>query len=335
MRSRYVAPVVPRKSTRVTCVTRRPAAARTVERVDTPDRTAASLRHERVTVNDVDLALLCCGDDDGPLALCLHGFPDSAWSWRHLLPRLAEAGYRAVAPFQRGYAPSAVPEDGRFQTAALSLDAIALHDTFGRDRPGVIIGHDWGAPATYGAAAAEPDRWSHVVAMAVPPGGAMGAAFVTNLAQLQRSWYMFFFQHGLADLVVPHDDLAFIDLLWRDWSPGFDATDELAHVKDALRDPAHLQAALGYYRATLGDGLRDPDLDALQQATTQLPPQPTLYLHGVDDGCIGAEVAEAARAEVAAAGRDDVTIEIVDGAGHFLHLERPDHVNARILEFLA
>ena len=69
----------------------------------------------------------------GPLALCLHGFPDTAHTWRHLAPRLAAAGYRAVAPFTRGYAPTAVPADGLYQTGALAADANALHDALGGD----------------------------------------------------------------------------------------------------------------------------------------------------------------------------------------------------------
>jgi pimeloyl-ACP methyl ester carboxylesterase len=226
-----------------------------------------------VTVNDVELAYLEAGGD-GPLALCLHGFPDSAQTWRHLLPRLADAGYRAVAPFMRGYAPSAVPADGRYQSAVLALDAIALHDAFGGGSDAVIIGHDWGALATHLAAAHTPDRWSRVVTMAVPPGGAVGEAFLGNPAQLKRSWYMFFFQHPLADVAVPANDLAFIEQLWRDWSPGFDATEELVHVKAALRDPAHLQAALGYYRATIGTGFQDPSLADIQRSPWPCLPSP-------------------------------------------------------------
>ncbi|CAB4540732.1 MAG: alpha/beta fold hydrolase [Actinomycetes bacterium] len=290
----------------------------------------ATIETRRVDVNGVDFAYLACGDE-GPLALCLHGFPDSAHTWRHLLPLLAGAGYRAVAPFQRGYAPTAVPADGRFQTAALALDAIGFHEALGDGEPGVIIGHDWGAPATIGAAVHAPERWNKVVTMAVPPGPSLGAAFLTSLPQLKRSWYMFFFQHGLSDLVVPANDLAFIDLLWADWSPGHDGTEDIAHVKDCLRDPANLTAALGYYRATLGDGLKDPSLDELQAACGGVPTQPTLYLHGANDGCVGVEVAEMARAMVT----DNVVIEVVDGAGHFLQLERPDVVNARIVEFLS
>jgi pimeloyl-ACP methyl ester carboxylesterase len=96
---------------------------------------------------------------------------------------------------------------------------IALHDRFGGDDRAAIIGHDWGAPIAYGAASHVPERWSRVVGTAVPPGGAIGHAFLTNTDQLKRGWYMFFFQSVLADMVVPADDLAFIDMIWRTGRP--------------------------------------------------------------------------------------------------------------------
>lgn len=284
-----------------------------------------------VAANGVEFAYLEAGDPSAPLALCLHGFPDSAHGWRHLLPALAAAGYHAVAPFQRGYAPTAVPADGRYQSGVLGVDANALHDALGGGADAVIIGHDWGASGTHAAAALAPGNWAKVVSMAVPPGPALGLAFVTNLAQVQRSWYMFFFQHGLSDLVVPANDLAFIDLLWSQWSPGYEAAADVEHVKAALRDPANLAAALGYYRATLGDGLKDTALDAAQAATSAWSTQPHLYLHGRNDGCIGVEVAELA----ASMAPPNVTIEVIDDAGHFLQLEQPAVVNARVIEFLS
>lgn len=287
------------------------------------------MSQQSVSANGVDFAVLTAGD--GPLALCLHGFPDSAHGYRHLLPALAAAGYRAVAPFQRGYAPTGVPADGLYQSGVLGVDANALHDALGGDGDAVIIGHDWGAVGTHAAAVLGPERWRKVVTMAAPPGGAMGMAFVTNLAQVKRSWYMFFFQHMLSDLVVPANDLSFVDMLWADWSPGYDATEDVQFVKASLRDPANLAAALGYYRATLGDGLKSPALDEAQNAANTVPSQPLLYLHGRADGCVGVEVAEFA----ASVAPPNCTFEVVDGAGHFLHLERPDVVNARILEFLA
>ena len=289
---------------------------------------SAPISTSTVAANGVDFTFLECGS--GPLALCLHGFPDSAHTWRHLLPRLADAGYRAVAPFMRGYAPTSVPADGFFQTGALAADANALHEALGGGSDAVLIGHDWGAPTVYGAAGSAPERWSKVVGMAVPPGAAMGAAFLGNTDQLKRSWYMFFFQHPLADLVVPADDLAFIDMIWRDWSPGHDGGEDVEHAKACLRGSANLQAALGYYRATLGDGPKHPDYDLIQLAGGGELPQPTLYLHGRDDGCIGVEVAESARDLCPWA-----TVEVIDGAGHFLQLERPDVVNARALDFVS
>lgn len=315
-----------------------------------------------IDANGLRFGYLAAGDR-GPLALCLHGFPDSARTWRHLLPALADAGFRAVAPWMRGYAPTSVPEDGCYQTAMLGLDASALHDALEGDGDAVLIGHDWGAFAGYAAvqdrkaaadgsrgsggsgdsggsggsgdaaAPAGSSRWRRLVTLAVPPPTAIGNAFF-SYDQLRRSWYMFFFQDPLAEMAVPQDDLAFIDRLWADWSPGYDASEDLPHVKAALRDPANLAAAIGYYRATLGNvGLSaDPELAALQGASMNLPPVPTLYLHGRDDGCLGVELAEAAAGSVS--GDDGSRLEVVDGAGHFLHLERPDEVNRLVLDFV-
>ena len=284
-----------------------------------------------VTVNDVDLAYLEWGSPGDPLAVLLHGFPDSAHTWRHLGPALAEAGFHAVAPFMRGYAPSAVPADGRYQTGMLAMDALGLREALGGDGRSVLVGHDWGAAATWLAAGhGGVGAWARVVGMAVPPGGAMGLAF-TRYEQLKKSWYMFFFQHALSDMVVPMNDLAFIDGLWADWSPGYAAAEDLAHVKDCLRDPANLAAALGYYRATLSGVGVDPSLDAVQGAGGSPPPQPALYLHGKDDGCIGVEVADGSGDFLAPTGG---RTELVADAGHFLHLEQPTLVNRLIVDFL-
>ncbi len=287
------------------------------------------LKETRVTANGIDIVALECGT--GPLALCLHGFPDSAHTWRYLLPALADAGFHAVAPFMRGYAPTSLAPNGAYQTAALALDANALHTAFEGDNYSVIIGHDWGAPATYGAAILAPERWRKVVGLAVPPWGAMGNAFVSNLAQLQRSWYMFFFQHPLADLLVAANNFAFFDMLWEQWSPGYSADVDLKFVKKALGDPLHMQAALGYYRATLGTGFRDPALAEAQTAIqTETPGQPLLYLHGGNDGCIGVEVAQ----DASRRGPENCLVRIVEDSGHFLQLEQPAIVNELIVNWV-
>jgi pimeloyl-ACP methyl ester carboxylesterase len=297
------------------------------------DRAEGTVTQSSVEANGLTFGYLEAGDAGAPLALCLHGFPDSARTWRHLLPSLAAEGYRAVAPWLRGYAPTTVPEDGHYQSAVIGLDACALHEALGGGGDAVLIGHDWGALAAYSAVHDPTTRWRRLVAMAVPPPAALAGAFL-SYEQLRRSWYMFFFQHPLAEMAVPMDDLAFLDRLWADWSPGYDASDDLPHVKDALRDPANLAAALGYYRATLsGTGLDSrPEVEALQAAANGTPPLPTLYLHGRNDGCMGAEVVEGAAAVLTHEGS---RVELVDGTGHFLHLERPDVVDRLILDFLA
>jgi hypothetical protein len=87
-----------------------------------------------------------------------------------------------------------------------------------------------------------------LVTLALPPGDALVQTFMTNVDQLKRSWYMFLFQHPLADTIVANNDLDLIDQLWADWSPGHDAAEDLALLKPSLRDPANLAAALGCYR---------------------------------------------------------------------------------------
>src|SRR5271166_887286 len=200
-----------------------------------------ALRRGDVSANGLSFALLEEGPEDGPLALCLHGYPDTAWTWRHLLPALAREGFRGVAPFMRGYAPTSLPPDGRYQTGALVADANALHEALGGDGEAVLIGHDWGAIAAYGAGAHQPERWRRVVALAIPPAGAMLEGF-TSIEQLRRSWYMFFQLTPLAEHVVPREDFAFVAALWRDWSPGYDAHEDLARLAEALAEPANLTA---------------------------------------------------------------------------------------------
>jgi pimeloyl-ACP methyl ester carboxylesterase len=287
------------------------------------------MEHGTTRANGMEFAYLHDGPLSGPLALCLHGFPDTAHTWRHLLPRLADAGFHAVAPHLRGYAPTPVPEDGRYDTGTLAIDACELHGALGGREDAVLIGHDWGAFAAYGAATVQPERWRRVVASAVAPQASMAEGFF-RFDQLRRSWYVFFFQTPLAEHAVSLDDYAFIDRLWADWSPGFDASWDAARVKEALASPGNLAAAIGYYRAMFAGPPADPAAAAAQAAGGTAPRQPTLYLHGADDGCMGIDSIGPV-ADFLAPGSEMV---VVEGAGHFLHLEQPGLVNERIVEFL-
>ena len=288
-------------------------------------------RRGEVSANGVDFTYLELGA--GPLVLCLHGFPDTPHSWRHLMPALAGAGYRAVAPWMRGYSPTSVPATGHYQTGALASDALALHEALDGDGDAVLIGHDWGATAVYPAANHAPDRWRAMVAMAVPHPASIGG-FLFDYDQVRRSSYMFIFQHPLAEAIVSADDFAFIDGLWRDWSPGLDEgvrKEAVAAVKESLRAPENLAAALGYYRATLSGVGLDPSYDEIQAAGAQPVTIPALYLHGRDDGCFGADYAEPSAGFLQ---HERSRVELVDDAGHFLQLDQPEAVNRLVLDFL-
>jgi pimeloyl-ACP methyl ester carboxylesterase len=288
------------------------------------------LHARTVTANGLQFGVLEAGS--GPLALCLHGFPDSAHTWRYLLPALADAGFHAVAPFMRGYAPTGIPADGCFRLGALVADAVGLHDALGGDERAVLIGNDWGAETAYGAAAFAPDRWRRVVTLAVPPL-ALDELIFADYDQLKRFFYLFFLKTPFAEPVVAADDMAFLGRLWQDWSPGYDAREDLRNVRRCLRGEGNLKAAIGYYRAGepgLNRFSADGAYAAEEAALASAGPQPTLYLHGSRDGCI-------ALALVADAGRHLATgsrMEVVGGAGHFPQVEQPTAVNARILAWV-
>jgi pimeloyl-ACP methyl ester carboxylesterase len=282
--------------------------------------TSAEIRSGTVRAGELTFGILEAGT--GPLALCLHGFPDTAYTWQHLLPDLAAAGFHAVAPFMRGYAPTDVPADGQYSIAALAADALSLHEVLGGDQDAVLIGNDWGAEASYLAARLEPERWRRLVTLAIPPAG-LDDLLLTDYDQLKRFFYLFLLQDesGLAEYVAARDDMSFLGKLWRDWSPGFDGGEYLGKVKESLRQPENLTAAIAYYRATqLGEN----------SGSAGPSPQPTLYLHGSQDGCIGADLVTGAGDYLSPGSR----LEIIEGAGHFLHVERPAEVNARILAWV-
>ncbi|MGH7895819.1 MAG: alpha/beta fold hydrolase [Candidatus Binatia bacterium] len=267
----------------------------------------------------------------GPLVLCLHGFPDEAHSFRHQMPALAAAGFHVVAPYMRGYAPTSQPADGRFDAMALGEDVVALLDALDAEQA-IVFGHDWGAVATYFAALLAPQRMRKIITAAVPYGPALSRAFTTSPAQQRRSWYMFFFQHPIASAALRHDDFALLDLLVAEWSPGWTWPSESRETtKACFRRSGTLEAALGYYRATMGPAFADVAVLEASAAATSAPLDVAgLMLHGADDSCIGGELVPSMR-EFFPHG---LQIEIIAGAGHFVHQEKPELVNRLVLDFL-
>ncbi len=234
---------------------------------------------------------------------------------------LVARGFRVVRPWTRGYAPSSLARDRRYDVERLGDDLLALADHFSPARPMLLVGHDWGAIAAYAAAARAPERIDRLCTVAVPHLRVAGPRWLRP-RQLRKSWYIGFFQlRRLAERRVAARDFQFIDRLWRAWSPGYHASvDELAQVKDGFRDPAHLDAVLAYYRSIFS---------SRAQVVRRKTRVPSLYVHGEDDGCVGVELCDGVEAAYSGGAR----VCLVRGAGHFVHLEQPEIFN-RALENL-
>jgi len=276
----------------------------------------------RLDVATGSFQALAAGPSDGPLVLVLHGFPDAPPTFATLLGELGARGYRAVAPWGRGYAPSVL--EGPYDVETLAGDVLAICDTLAPGGDHVhLLGHDWGAAITYTACALAPARFGASVALAVPhPLAFLRAA--TRSAQVLRSWYMFFFQVPGAERIAAARDFALIDRLWKTWSPGFALPPALRdEVHDCLR--ASWPAPLLYYRAMFrpfGEAMRRlrPTTGIARRVTV-----PILYLHGTDDGCIAPSAARGAERYFAG----EYRAELVERAGHFLAAECPDEIAAR------
>ena len=268
----------------------------------------------------------------GPLVLCLHGFPDTPYTFRHLLPELAKAGFRAVAVTMRGYEPSSQPRDNDYGAAALTDDVVAWMDALG-ERQAHLIGHDWGASIVYAVAALAPDRVRTLTTLAVPHPAGFATVGLKDWGQLRRSWYMFFFQwRGVSDRRIERNDWRFLENRWRDWSPGWHASSgDMNALKAIFREPGVKGAALGYYRAAFDQ--KAPRYAEGAALFAKPIAAPTLGLCGARDGCISADVFE--RSMLPAMFTGPVTVKRIADAGHFLQLERPGEVNREILSFLA
>ena len=232
--------------------------------------TARAIESLELSANGLAFSALSCGD--GPLALCAHGFPETAATFDRTLVALAHLGFRGVAPNLRGYWPSSVAGVERFHVNAIAEDLLAIGDALSPNAPFVLVGHDWGAFATYRAAAK-----------------------------------------------IRANDFAGVDELYARWSPAWNVdASETAPVKAAFSHEGSLEAALSYYRhfvkQTRDEARRSKELDARPVRV------PATIVLGLADGAITRKRVHH-RPELFERGVETVWIE---GAGHFLHREKPD-----------
>jgi pimeloyl-ACP methyl ester carboxylesterase len=283
------------------------------------------MREGRIRANGIEFAYL--EEGKGPLLLCLHGFPDNAWSWEHQMPAFAAAGYRVVAPFLRGYAPTEVPGNGYYDRATLALDVRGLIRALG-DAPAVIVSQDWGAAITYGVLAAFPESISKAVVMAIPHP-IMIRKSMRSPGQLVRAFHWWLFQlPRIPEFVSAARHYAFIEFLWRYWAPGYEDPAHMERIKRTLASPGSLSAAINYYRAALNSSKQDPALNTLRERLDDPIKVPTLAL------CGGEDIRRFPMRQQAWLFGGPYEYQETEGCGHFLHRERPEAVTRAVLKWL-
>lgn len=290
------------------------------------------MEHGHIAVGELTFSTIEAGPSDGEAVVCLHGFPDSPTTFRHQLDALAGAGFRAIVPTIRGYEPSSQPSDGDHTLMSLAGDVVGWLDARGIERAH-LIGHDWGAAIAYVVAAHHPERLHTVTTLAIPPLARIPDAVRRVPRQLQRSWYMTFFQlRFVADRALAARDWWLMRRLWSSWSPTYAMTgDEWLALREQFEAPGVVRSALAYYRQNATPplllGLRSTNAMELSMIDV-----PALLVHGAQDRCMDRRLfAHAVLAEDYPQG---VRVEELADAGHFLHLERPDEINELLLDHL-
>ena len=254
-------------------------------------------------------------EGSGPLVLMLHGFPDTAHTWDDLRPRIAAKGYRAVSPFMRGYHPSAIPDRDTDQDT-LARDPLALIEALGA-RDAVIIGHDFGALAAYGAAGLGPDLVKKLVAIAIPHP----ATLKPSPRKLWGVRHFAAYKLPGAPERFARNDFAALPAICRRWSPTWNPDpSEFDAVRASFSDRSSLNAAFGYYRK-----LSPIPSQALKTRITV----PTVVFAGLDDPL--AEPSDYRRA--ARMFQNEYIVEEVRG-GHFMHREHPEAFAERLVTHL-
>ncbi len=291
-----------------------------------PAMTASDIQHEFVQANGLRFHVATCGEGER-LALCLHGFPECWYSWRHQLPVLARLGYRAWAPDLRGYGESDRPprrED--YAIEVLMADVAGLIDASGA-RSTILLAHDWGGIIAWYFAMRQVRPLDRLVIMNVPHPGVMERVMRTR-RQLARSWYAFFFQiPRLPEALLRARNYRAVGEAFR--SMAIDKSrfpdDVLKVYHDNAARPGALTAMLNYYRALIrgGGGRRQ------QRLGYPVIDTPTLMLWGEHDTALGKETTYGTDAFVR-----NLTLRYLPNISHWVQQEAPETVNAMLEAWL-
>jgi pimeloyl-ACP methyl ester carboxylesterase len=279
-------------------------------------------RSTRLSVNGLSLHVVEAGDNDRPLLILLHGFPEFWWAWRHQIEPFAAAGYHVVVPDLRGYNKSDAPQEvSSYRLEILIADVIAVADYYGAERFN-LVGHDWGGMIAWGVGATHADRLDRLVVMDAPHPDTWVKQALSHPTQALRSTYVALFQlPWLPEAALTALDFAALrTMVEASAREGTFKPGEMERYTEAWAHPGSLTAMLNYYRA-----LRErkkPDHPGRIQC-------PTLVLWGENDSFLEHHVAQAAIEQC-----DNGELSIITNTTHWLHLEEPPKVNAAIIKFL-
>lgn len=275
-----------------------------------------------LAANGLRFTVDVAGEAGAPLVLLLHGFPQTRYTWRHQLPALARAGYRAVAPDQRGYSPGARPSGvASYGVDPLLADALALADVCGARRFH-LVGHDWGGQLAWLLAAHHPERVRTLTMLSRPHPAAFARALASDPQQSERSKHHRAFQDPNTAALLTEDGARRLRRMLRDH--GVPDPDAQAYVAPLSTHDA-IDAALNWYRASFRG------TSGLALAETPAVAAPTLFVWGDADRTVGRPAAEATRDFV----RGPYRFVVAPGAGHFLTDQVPELVTRELLAHLA
>ncbi len=277
---------------------------------------------ETVLANGLKFSVLAAGE--GTPVFFLHGFPDYNETFRHQMEYFAQRGYKVYAPMLRGYEVSSQPAEQEYYVSSLAQDVIAQFDALGIKKAH-LVGHDWGAIITYAVAAVHSDRLLSATTIAVPYLKRILPGLLQVPVQVKNSWYILFFQLPLlSNATVEANDFAFLEKLYENWSPGWQAdTKYLTKLKEIFRQPGVIQAALSYYRS-LPDILSDKGRESIRTLSSAIG-APLLAITGEKDGCLDTRLYDVIMRQEDFPG--GLKIERIAGAGHFVQQENPSVVN--------
>ena len=278
--------------------------------------------HQYADLGDVRLHYVEAGS--GPLVLLLHGFPEFWYSWRYQVPALADAGFRVVAPDLRGYNLSEKPSGlAAYRTDLLTRDVERLIRHCGAERA-AVAGHDWGGIVAWLFAMRYPAMLERLAILNAPHPGTLPRALLDPLQWL-RSAYVFFFQvPWLPEASLQAGNFALLRWLFRTdpARPGAFSETDIERYVEAFSRPGALTAAINYYRAAVWQG-------PLRAGEPRRIEAPVLVIWGEQDRALGPELAEPDRALV-----PNARVERLPDASHWVQHDRPERVNALLLDFL-